>query len=82
MVKLFSSRIADVKLERDMWTVVYMSQDKSKIDKILNLLEEKEIMTMLRTASEDDFETGTVFEILVPKTEIETAQEIIFDAEV
>ena len=65
-----------------MWTVVYMSQDKSKIDKILNLLEEKEIMTMLRTASEDDFETGTVFEILVPKTEIETAQEIIFDAEV
>ena len=65
-----------------MWTVVYMSQDREKIDKILTVLEQKQIMTMLKAAGVDDFETGTVFEILVPKTEIETAQEIIFDSEV
>ena len=34
-------------MEIDMWTVVFVSQDKSKIDKILKLLEENKIMTML-----------------------------------
>lgn len=64
-----------------MWTVVYMSQDKSKVDKILEILESSQIMTMLKTSGEDDFGTGIVFEILVPQTELETAQEAIFDAE-
>ena len=64
-----------------MWTVVFMSQDKSKIDKILKLLEESEIITMLKTSNEDDFATGSVYEILVPRTEIETAQDIIVDSE-
>lgn len=64
-----------------MWTVVFMSQDKSKTDKILKLLEENKIMTMLKTSSEGDFEVDNVYEILVPQTELETAQDIIFDFE-
>ena len=64
-----------------MWTVVFMSQDKSKTDKILKLLEDNKIMTMLKTSSEGDFEVDNVYEILVPQTELETAQDIIFDFE-
>ncbi len=64
-----------------MWTVVFMSQDKSKVDKILKLLEDSEIITMLKTSNEDDFATSGVYEILVPQTELETAQDIIFDSE-
>ncbi len=68
-------------MEIDMWTVVFMSQDKSKIDKILKLLEENKIMTMLKTSSDGDFEVDNAYEILVPQTELETAQDIIFDFE-
>lgn len=64
-----------------MWTVVYMSQNKSKVDRILKMLEENKIITMLKTSAEDDFEAGNMFEILVPQTELETAQDIIFDSE-
>lgn len=64
-----------------MWTVVFMSQDKAKVGRILKLLEDKKIMTMLKTSTEDDFETGSAYEILVPQTELETAQDIIFDSE-
>ncbi|MBR0360252.1 MAG: hypothetical protein IIX21_03990 [Clostridia bacterium] len=68
-------------MEIDMWTVVFVSQDKSKIDKILKLLEENKIMTMLKTSSEGDFEVDNTYEILVPQTELETAQAVIFDFE-
>ena len=64
-----------------MWTVVFMSQDKSKVDRILKLLEDSKIITMMRTSNEDDFNTDSIYEILVPQTELETAQDIIFDSE-
>ncbi len=64
-----------------MWTVVYISQDKLKIDRVLSLLEEKKIMTMTKTSGEDGEEKLVAYEILVPKAELETAQEIIFDSE-
>lgn len=64
-----------------MWTVVYVSQNKSKVDRILKLLEENKIITMLKSSSDDDFQTTNVFEILVPQTELESAQDIIFDSE-
>lgn len=63
-----------------MWTVVYMSQNKSRVDRILQLLEKNKIMTMLKSSASGDFETN-VYEILVPQTELEKAQEVIFDAE-
>lgn len=65
-----------------MWTVVYVSQNKAKVDKILALLDENKIMTMLKASVEEDFDTGNAYEILVPQTELETAQDIIFDSEI
>ena len=65
-----------------MWTVVYVSQNKSKVDRILKMLEENKIITMLKSSSDnDDFQSTNVFEILVPQTELESAQDIIFDSE-
>ena len=65
-----------------MWTVVYISQDKAKIDRVLHLLEDNKIITMTRSSVEDDFDNCIVYEILVPKTELETTQEIIIDSEI
>lgn len=70
-----------IEMERNMWTVVYMSQDKAKIDKMLAILEDNEIISMVKASGEDDFDMGTMYEILVPKTELESAQELILDAE-
>ena len=64
-----------------MWTVVFVSQNKTKIDQMLAVFDKKEILTMLKVSSEDDYGEGTSYEILVPQTELEQAQEIIFDIE-
>ncbi len=63
-----------------MWTVVYVSRNKEKVEKLVEILNTCDIMTMLRPASGEGCESGT-YEILVPKTELETAQDIIFDTE-
>lgn len=68
-------------MERIMWTVVYMSQDRIKVNKMLAILESNEIISMVKASGEDDFDMGTMYEILVPKTELESAQELILDAE-
>ncbi len=65
-----------------MWTVVFMSQDRAKVDTILALLDENKIMTMQKSSGEASQESGMVYEILVPNTELETAQDIIFDAQI
>ena len=64
-----------------MWTEVYVSQNKAKTDALVALLEQNQIMTMLKVSGEDDFGVGTTYIILVPQTELETAQDLIFDAE-
>ena len=64
-----------------MWTVVYVSKDKPKVDRILSVLDQNQIMTMLKMSGEGESESCTVYEILVPQTELETAQDIIVDAE-
>lgn len=38
-------------------------------------------MTMQKTQGVESADTGLVYEILVPQTELETAQDVIFDAE-
>ena len=64
-----------------MWIVVYVSQDKAKVDRVLGLLDDNKIMTRLKSSEEDDLGANKLFEILVPNTELETAQDIIFDSE-
>lgn len=63
-----------------MWTVVFESVDGNKIDKLIEILNENKIITMRRRSEEKDFD-GESYEILVPHTELEKAQDIIFDAE-
>lgn len=65
-----------------MWTVVYLSQNKAKVDRLIEILNSSNIITMLKVSKEDDYDSGTAYEILVPQTELETAQDIIFDIEV
>ena len=64
-----------------MWTVVFVSQDEAKINKLTFLLNDAGIMTRIQYSREDDFSTGQSCKILVPHTELESAQEIIFDNE-
>lgn len=64
-----------------MWTVVYMSQDKFKIDKLMSILEHNKVITMLKAVGENENDADRVYEILVPQTELEVAQEIIVDIE-
>lgn len=64
-----------------MWTVVYMSENKERVDEIISGLNDKSIMTMLKTSGEDDFNNGCSYEILVPQTELAAAQDLIFDME-
>lgn len=64
-----------------MWTVVFVSQDEAKTKKLVEILNKNEIMTMIQVSREDDFGTCTAYEILVPHTELEAAQDIIFDIE-
>lgn len=72
---------AAVRMEIVMWTVVYMSQDKFKVDRVMSLLENNEVITMLKAVGEGESDADRVYEILVPQTELETAQEIIVDTE-
>lgn len=65
-----------------MWTVVYLSQNKDKVDRLIKILNSSNIMTMLKVSREDNYESGTAYEILVPQTELESAQDIIFDTEI
>lgn len=65
-----------------MWTVVYLSQNKAKVDRLIEILNSSDIITMLKVSKEDDYDNGTAYEILVPQTELETAQDIIFDTEI
>lgn len=64
-----------------MWTVVFVSQDVNKVDKLVHMLNCAGIMTRLAYSGEDDFSSGKSCKILVPHTELEAAQEIIFDNE-
>ena len=59
-----------------------MSENKNRVDQIIDELNSRSIMTMLKTSGEDDFNSGGSYEILVPQTELEAAQDIIFDMEI
>lgn len=65
-----------------MWTVVFVSQDKNKTGILVSLLGSNGIMTRTKVSREDDFGTETAYEVLVPQTELETAQDLIFDSEI
>lgn len=65
-----------------MWTVVFVSQDEAKTKNLVDVLNNNEIITMMQTSRDDDFAGAAAYEILVPQTELEAAQDIIFDIEI
>ena len=60
-----------------MWTVVYISQNEDVAKEIKQLLEDSQILVMMRSVGEDEEQKS--FEILVPETEVEQAHTIIIN---
>ena len=60
-----------------MWTVVYISQNEDVAKEIKQLLENSQILVMMRSVGEEEEQKS--FEILVPETEVEQAHTIIIN---
>ncbi|MBQ9097593.1 MAG: hypothetical protein IJY55_04280 [Clostridia bacterium] len=60
-----------------MWTVVYISQNEDVAKEIKQLLEDSQILVMMRSVGEEEEQKS--FEILVPETEVEQAHTIIIN---
>ena len=62
-----------------MWTVIYMAQNKDIVKQIREIIENKKIITKLRSLrkSEEDY----CYEILVPESEVSVAHGCILEAE-
>ncbi len=63
-----------------MWTVVYVSQSMEISKKLVDVLLTNGVISKLRRANNCD-EQRECFEVLVPGTELEAAQDLIFDNE-
>lgn len=64
-----------------MWTVVYVSQSIETSKKLIDVLLDNKIISKLRRARGESVSTNCCYEVLVPTTELETAQDLIFDNE-
>ena len=62
-----------------MWTVIYMAQNKETANQIRQLIEDKKIITKIRSLrkSEEDY----CYELLVPASEVSMAHGCILEAE-
>lgn len=58
-----------------MWTVVYMTQNENHANKLMEILHSESILAKIRNAGED----SGCFEVLVPQTELNAAQNLIFE---
>lgn len=61
-----------------MWMVVYVSHAKDIVDKLVGALRENKIISRVRRVKNDE---GGCFEVLVPQTELDQAQDLIFENE-
>lgn len=64
-----------------MWTVVYVSQSMEISKKLVDVLLINSVISKLRRTSGCNAKEGSCFEVLVPSTELETAQDLIFENE-
>lgn len=64
-----------------MWTVVYMAQSKENIEKLQHILEEKNILVMVRSVNREYENEDGYYELLVPESEVEQTHSIIIDEE-
>jgi hypothetical protein len=63
-----------------MWTVVYMSQSAETSEKLMAVLSENKVMSKLRRSNYSREKFGC-YEVLVPSTELEASQDLIFENE-
>ena len=59
-----------------MWIVVYMSASKDNAERLTRVLEDNKIISRKRSNKEQ-----SSFEVLVPQSELTSAQDLIFDNE-
>ena len=62
-----------------MWIVVYLAKGRNAVVEMRKLLESKGILVMMRRKTADSDENEAFYEILVPQTEVEAAQDIIIE---
>ncbi|WP_028308284.1 hypothetical protein [Desulfitibacter alkalitolerans] len=60
-----------------MWTVVYIAQNKTRAEKIKDVLISEGLLVNLRGLGNDPDNMSKAVEILVPESEAEEAHEII-----
>lgn len=58
-----------------MWTVIYMAKDENDVSLLRQVLEDNDIIAMIRKSDE-------YFELLVPSQEVSPAHNIIIDTEI
>lgn len=62
-----------------MWTVVYVSQSENKALSLAELFETNKIISRIHNAGNEP--DGGCYEVLVPQTELDAAQDLIFENE-
>ena len=62
-----------------MWTVIYVSQSIETAKKLILLT--NKVISKLRRTNNCNGNESSCYEVLVPSTELETAQDLIFENE-
>ena len=64
-----------------MWTVIYVSQSIETAKKLIDVLLTNKVISKLRRTNNCNGNESSCYEVLVPSTELETAQDLIFENE-
>ena len=64
-----------------MWTVIYVSQSIETAKKLIDVLLTNKVISKLRRTKNSNGNESSCYEVLVPSTELETAQDLIFENE-
>ena len=64
-----------------MWTVIYVSQSIETAKKLIDVLLTNKVISKLRRTNNCTGYESSCYEVLVPSTELETAQDLIFENE-
>ncbi|MDD3839896.1 MAG: hypothetical protein PHP06_04910 [Clostridia bacterium] len=63
-----------------MWTVIYMAHNKNDADSLRDILTKEGFLVKLKPVYKNVDERRNCYQILVPQTESEEAQEVIMKA--
>ena len=64
-----------------MWTVIYVSQSIETAKKLIDVLLTNKVISKLRRINNCNGNEINCYEVLVPSTELETEQDLIFENE-